>query len=444
MVKEFFQRLFKAAEPQTKSIRVLKTQELGTTGTESYSGYSNEEYLFDLKDYKTRALVYDKMRRGDPQIKMCLGAVKAPIKAAPWEIEPYDVNDPDYVADAELMEYILFEGMDRGWSSYLSEALTMLDFGSSVFEMTDCIKQHPTFGPVNALKNLSFRSQKTLESWHLDPETQKLSHICQYAYGDIGRTVDIPGEFLLINTLEKEGSDYEGISALRACFGPWARKNFNLKTNQIGIEKFAVPTPIVTVPDGKESGEQFDNMIAALEAWCVHEKGYLTKPEGWTIEFNNNTYDPQKVEISIDNEDKRIAKAFIANFLELGMNGFGSQSLSVDLSDFFTNSCEQVAQIIADQINDVVIPRMIQLNRGPRAYYPKLKVSGISDRAGKELAEVLKILFDSKVVTPDDELEKYIRERYDLPEMSAIGQRKADVSSFKPQFSDKIRMLIRG
>ena len=420
-----FKKLFKGADAAVvQSKIVVHTSSMGTTGTEAYGGYSREEYLIDLTDTETRSRIFDKMRRGDPQIKMCLNAVKSPIKSALWEIEPYDQNDEESKKDAELCKYVLFEGMEKSWSDFLIEALTILDMGFAVFEVIDSVSlNHPEFGAVNGIKNLAFRSPKTLVRWNLDPDTQKLKSVSQIANGDIGKQIELPAEFLLVLTLDKEGSNYEGISALRCCYGPWLRKNNYLKWNAIGIEKFAVPTPLVTVPEGKESGEQFDNMIAALEAYSLHEKGYLTKPSGWEVDLNTNTYDPQKVEVSIDNEDKRIVKSFMANFLELGMNGFGSQALSFDLSDFFLGSTEHIANIIVNSINENIIPRIVQMNRGPKSGYPKLKVSGISDRAGLELSSVLKNYFDSKIVMPDDQLEAHIRKRYNLPDKSLEGQR---------------------
>ena len=48
------------------------------------------------------------------------------------------------------------------------------------------------------------------------------------------------------------------------------------------------------------------------------------------------------------------------------------------------------------------------MNYGPRDKYPKLKFSGISDKAGKELAEILSILSTSQILTPDDKLEKHL------------------------------------
>lgn len=431
---------YKPVEDASQTRVVVHTVPIGSSGTESYAGYPQEEYLDDLNGSE-KAKIYDKMRRSDAQVKALLKAVRNPILAAAWDVEPAE-RTPDAEADAKLIKHILFECMEKPFEQFLSEALGIFDFGHSVFEVVDkVVLNHPELGSFNAIKSLGWRSPKTIERWNLDPQTDLLQSITQYSFGDLQKTVDIPAEFLIVFSLDKEGSLYEGVSAIRCCYGNWFRKNHYQKMNAIGIEKHAIPTPTIEVPEGKEDGEQFDNLIAALEAYMAHEKNYLTHPAGWKITLNNNVYDPQKVETSIDNEDKRMTKAFLANFLELGMNGFGSQSLSFDLSDFFLKSLDHVASIISGEINRCLIPRLIQLNRGPRAKYPKLRHSGISDKAGKELADIVSMLVEKKVVTADDPLEVHLRTRFDLPKMDPTTKRQFEAP--KPLFSlvERVRQL---
>ncbi len=430
MVKSLVQRIFRFDDVPTaqsnsdvKRVQIIHSTPLGSYGSESYAGYPSEDYLQQMRGTQ-RADLFDKMRRSDPQVRMCLSAVKAPIKSSLWEVVPDEGMGDEGKRDAELIDHILFHGMDETWSQFVSEAFTFMDFGHSVFELVDrVVFDHKKFGTFNSIRELSFRSQRTLERWNLNPQTQKLASISQYAYGDLQRLVDIPAEFLVLFSLEREGSNYEGISALRAIYGNWFRKNHYQKLNAIGVEKHAIPTPIVEVPEGKESGVEYDNLILALQRYMVHEKNYLTIPAGYKVTMNNNVYDPQKVETSIDNEDKRMVKAFMANFLELGMNGFGSQSLSFDLSDFFLGSIDHIATQFTDVINQRVIPRMIQLNRGPREAYPKLKHSGITDKAGKEIADIAKLLVDAGVLTADDVLESHLRKRFGLPAMDLATKR---------------------
>jgi len=445
---EKIKKLFSFQEP-TKIISMypravtLNVHEIGSYGTEIYSGYIQEEYLLSLTGQQ-RADEFDKMKRSDYQAKMCLNAVKNPIRSAKWEIEAAS-DDVEHQKQAQLIKHILFSDMRPTWRRYLSEFLTVYEHGHSLFEITHKpVLNHPEFGSYVGINKIAFRSQRTLERWNVDPQTQDLISVTQYAYGDLHRQVDIPAEFLILFTIDQEGANFEGISMLRACYGNWFRKNVYLKLNAIGIEKHAVPTPTVTIPEGKQNSDQYTNLITALEKYVQHHANYLTIPEGWTLDLKSNTYDPQKVEVSIDNEDKRMTKAFLANFLELGMNSVGSYSLSNDLSDFFLSGLTYVADEFCEK-NNLIIKDLVDKNFGPQTKYPVLKYSGISDKAGDELAKILDSLVSKKVVIPDDKLETNIRKRYNLPEASLDGQRSIDP---KPAFgpiglSERLRRKVK-
>ncbi len=140
-----------------------------------------------------------------------------------------------------------------------------------------------------------------------------------------------------------------------------------------------------------------------------------------------------------------MAKAFLANFLQLGMGGGGgAYALSNDLSDFFLSGIKYIVNIISGSVNKVVIPRMIKMNFGPQEKYPTLKFSGIDDKAGVEFANMLKALAESKWLTPSDSDEDNIRKRIGMPKMSLIGQRKVDppAPSFNPStmMAERIRL----
>jgi hypothetical protein len=412
-----------APEDQEAKRQIIKVETIGAPGTIINAGYISEDYLHQLQGHE-RADKIDIMRRSDAQIKMLLSAVKNPIISGSWEFEPGDDSDEQKMY-ADFMNHLLFEALDEPWSQFLTEALTTVDFGYSLFELTDkAVLNHPKWGNYNAIKQLGWRSQRTIHRFNVEPLSGKLLSVSQYVYGDMARVVDIPAEYILLFTMNREGSNYEGISLLRNCYGNWFRKEHYMRMNAIGIERFAIPTPIATIPQGAQGTEQYGALVNALEVYTTHESNYLIVPEGFTIDFHNNVYDPSKVEASIDAEDKRMTKVFLANFLELGLGGKGgAYALSNDLSDFFLGGIKGVANIVCEGINQIIIPRMIKMNFGPQLVYPKLKVSGIDDKAGEELSRMLKEMADSQYITPDDQLEEHLRKRMGLPKMSKIGQR---------------------
>lgn len=423
-------------DTEDQKVRVVHLVPSGSTGTDITGGVINEEYLQDLIG-PDAADIYDKMRRSDPKVKMCLMAVSNPIKSGKWSVEASDDSE-DAKLKAEFIEYCLFNGMNKRWKNLLSEILTMIPFGYSLFERTHrVVFNHEKFGNFICLKNMAFRSQRTIENWNIDCE-EHLESVTQYAFGDAQETnVDIPAKFLNLFTIEREGSNFEGISMLRPVYGPWFRKNTYLKLQAIGIEKFAVPTPVLKVPEGKQNSAEFSNAVSVLEKYVSHQANYMTLPEGWEILFNDSKFDASKVQASIDAENREIVNAFMANFLELGQSGSGSYALSFDLSDFFLGGIEYLADIITEEFNSVIIPELINLNYGPQEQYPKLRVSGISDRIGKEFGDLLKALSDSRYITPDDGLEKHLRSLLNLPEASDEGQRPAPEKTGSVALSEK-------
>lgn len=421
-----FQRIGKAlrfAEPvedatQTKNI-TIHVEPTGSSGTEIYGGYFSEEQLAALRGPRV-ADIWDQMRRGDSKVKMILSAVKNPIKSAQWKVEPGDTGD-DFKLHAELIEEILFKDLAQTWTQQLTEILTYVEFGFSMFEVIHkVVMDHPKFGTYNSLAKLAFRSQRTIERWNLDPLTEKINTVSQYAFGDLQRLVDIPGEFLLVFTNEKEGANYEGISALRPCYGAWLRKNKFLKIMAIGMEKFAIPTPYMEVPEGKEEGKQFDNAKRVLQNYVAHQQQYILYPAGWGLGFSQSNFDAQKIRAVVNEENSEMAQAFLENFLELGQQGSGSYALSNDLSDFFLTGIEHIANNICETFNQDFIPNLIKMKYGPQSVYPKLKASGIKDNPGKELSEILMNLGKEKYITPDDDLEADLREKFKLPKKKEL------------------------
>jgi SPP1 gp7 family putative phage head morphogenesis protein len=434
----FLQKLFSSNKlAETKSLPTGVTQvnvsynPIGSSGIQNYAGYYGEEYLSTLNG-RERADFYDRMRRSDPKLKMLTSAVKNPIKAAGWPIDAADDSD-EQKKIAEFVEFVLFEDMDKSWTATLQEILSFIEQGYSIFERVDkVVLGHKKYGNYNGIRSLAFRSQRTIERFNLDHQTGKLISVSQYAFGDLQRLVDIPSEYLIVFTPEKEGDNYEGISWLRPCVGPYKRKDHHLKLEAIGIEKYAIPTPILKIAEGKENSDEKAIAEDVMQRYITHQQQYISIPAGWAIDFLKNDFDPSKIRAAIDKDNVEMVHAFLANFLELGQSGSGSYALSFDLSDFFLSSIEHVANFIAEEINRCVIPSLVKLNFGPQESYPKMRVTGITDKAGKELAEVLKILADGKIIVPDDELEDDVRERYGLSPKSDVGQRKVDPQTQAP------------
>ena len=134
----------------------------GTAGTEIFSGSYQEEYLQKFQTMPDGIGIFDEMRRSDYQIQM-------PIIAANWGIESVDETSEEKEI-ADFVRYCLFEDMgypdgskSKSFREFLREALSCIEFGYSLFEPVYKVEMaHPIWGNYIGLKDIAFRSQKTI------------------------------------------------------------------------------------------------------------------------------------------------------------------------------------------------------------------------------------------------------------------------------------------
>jgi hypothetical protein len=399
----------------------------GVSGTEKFGGVFTEDYFRQLQGTR-KATEYDKMRRGDARVKMCLSAVKSMLRSADWHFQPADSEETSKT-HADFLNFIFKEDIGvnhkKDFKTLLNEVFTMCDFGFTIFERVHKTATTPKFGTYVGYAALGWRHPKTIEYWHTDPNGELLT-VEQQAQGDVRKTVKMDAKFLSIITMDKEGDNYEGISLLRPCYGAWSRKQMYLKLMAIGSERMAIPTPKVKVPQGQENSENMARMIEVLERLTSHQSNYVTYPEGWDMDFLIANFDAEKMKSLVQFENEEMTFAFLANFLLLGAGGnSGAFALSTDLSDFFTRSILYIADLAIDQFNKMG-RELIDLNFGPQEKYPKMVAQGIVDEMSEGFGTLIKNLTDSKHITPDDDLENELRRRMKIMPMREADMGKRD------------------
>lgn len=419
--------------------KLTNKKSVGRSGTSIASGIYTEEYLSTLQGFEAADL-YDKMKRSDPKVRGIFFGINNPIKRAVWDIEPASDDKLD-LESAALIKHILFT--DINWTQKLHEILTFILQGYSAFEVIHANKENKELGQYTGLAQLGFRRQSSIIKWLHNETTGELERVQQRQVGDIPIDVEIETKNMLFFFNEKEG-DNNGFPIARPMYGPYRRKLLEEELKIIGIERFAIPTPTLKTPANiKPTDEQYTTAQNMLAAYTSAENSYIMYPEGWELKLESNgNFNPEKIQKTIKAEDEQMSASVVATFLELGVGGNGgAYALGTDLSDMFLNGIEHFATLATEPINNQLIPNLIFHNYGDTiGVMPKLVFSGISDKAGKELQEIVTGYTSAGVIVKDEQLEDYVRKVHKLPKKAEgemlENQEAADDTETPPVDSD--------
>lgn len=402
----------------------------GFVGTSMWSNVFNEEYLQELKG-STGAKQYEKMIRGDYQIKYIEKATVGTIKSANYAFTI--PNDIDGLKMQKACDWQLRKGFNKTLGENLNDILSYMTFGNSVFEPVQwtAYADIPEIGLGWRLETLGFRDQKTITGWAVSQG--KIEWIRQQAISGTGAQmidVKIPGENCLVFTYDRRGDNLEGIAMLRPAYGPYFRKNIYLKLLGIGLEKGSLGLVLVTVPANDVGSEQETAFLEAIKNYMSHQNAYLKKTisgdfkEGYNVEIIKLDFNSASIIEAVKLEDTAISKCVAAQFSEVAQGGNGgAYNAIIGMVTFFLNTLATEAAYTADKLQPI-FDKFCLYNFGKKKEYPQLQITGINDAVGEELARILNYLKSAGLLTPQIEDEIHIRAKYKLPEMSAATLEK--------------------
>lgn len=437
-----------------KVIRVNNFLEYGRTGQKKSNGQFYEEFEEELKG--RRAIeVYREMAVNDEIIVAFLYCIKTLIRQATFYIEPGGKTAMDKKA-ATFIEEALAD-ITPGWTQTLNEILSFLTYGWSIFEICYkrrngktkdvCTSSNYSDGLIGWSK-FAIRAQDTLYAWEYDPEHDDLIAFSQVAPPDYEiRT--IPIEKCLHFRIDGEKENPEGRSVLRGAYKPYYFKSKFQVMEGIGIERDLQGLPIL-IPDEDTDifGDDEDsalrlqyaqNLVSSIRRDAIEG---VVLPPGWelkTLQGGTNNTDVQK---AIERYDKRIAGTVMADFIILGQEGHGSYALAENKTDTFFLAISSYLDLICEVFNAQAIPKLINLNGqkfGTLTDYPKMKHSDIDTKDLSEIADYVVKLVSAGALTPDETLQRYLRQEADLPEYLE-GQ---DYSRFGYEQEEEPRRNVR-
>lgn len=390
------------------------TTKFGASGTAIMHGIiTAEEYNQQLTG-KSALIKWEIMRRSDASVRAALRAVKLPILSLDRKFEPASDSDIDQFK-ARLCEEMIFKRIN--FNKFKRESFTFLDFGHSVCEKT---YEYTTFEgvPVIGIEELGYRKQTTIYSWQTSDNKPGITQNLLTPV-DGKTTVDIPREKLLYFVNEQEGDNYEGISLLRYAYKDWDMKDKLGLVYAIGLEKGAIPVPILGIPSNAKPS---DVALAeeSIRQYRANEEGYIKRPSGWELDtFDLSSQALDQVKIALDYFDRQILVSVLAQFLTIGsQSSSGTKSTSENHSELFYLSEEDISNTFSDVIIDELVKQLCDLNFSDNSSgYPKLITSKVKDDDVNTLADTYQKLANSKLITPDPQLEDHLRVLLRAPEM---------------------------
>lgn len=402
-------------------------ESMGAPGTAIFQGIiTNDDYNPDFY-WRDAVEIYDQMIRNDGQIMAIVQQLELPIRRATWTVEPFSARPDAAVSarDKEVASFIetcLFHDLVRTtadgrrvyqkWDDILRHALMMLRYGFAAFEKV----WRKEDGWVK-LAHLMPMLPMSVYRWWVGQDNE-LVGIQQYTFKDYTyRFVDIPADKVLLFTHRMEGQNYEGFSLLRAAYKHWYYKDQFYKIDAIGLERNAIAVPYIELPASFNETDvsQAQAILANLRA---NESMGVTLPFGWKIGYipNSEHYAGHALK-SIEHHDILIARAVLAQFINLGSGETGTYNLAVDQRQDLLESLQAEAEYIEDTFNADLIPQLCDFNFSGLEGYPRIKASKLAQADITELVDSISKLKakDANFLTPDPELEDWIRDQMGMP-----------------------------
>lgn len=426
---------------------MAKLNELGRIGQRRYSGVFMEEFLPELQGAKG-AEIYTEMSSNDSTIGAIMFSIENLMRHCKFTVEPGGKAEADKKA-AEFVEQCMND-MCFTWTDTLSEIISFVIYGWSYHEIVYKRRMGRKPGQDSSKyddgligwKKLPIRAQETLYEWKFKEHSDELAGMEQWTITDTDVIqVVIPIEKALHFVTKSRKNNPEGRSILRTAYRDWYFKKRIQEIEGIGIERDLAGFPLLEAPEGYENlwdPDAEDEVKAAMIASQNivtnirrdSQEG-LVMPPGWKLTLlstgSRRQFDTNQI---IERYNKSIATSVLTDFVLMGHESVGSFALADNKTKMFALAVGTYLDIICEVFNSQAIPRLIDINgdhfKGITDY-PYMKHGDIEDANLEKIGAFIQQMTGAGVLTPDDELEDYIRQIANLPEKTvnvSVEERK--------------------
>lgn len=403
----------KLSESEAKKI-------LGVAGSHTRNGQIRaDEFLPELRG-KRWIRKCREMRDNDSTIGAVCYATEQVLRDVDYKVERPD-DSPASRQSQEFIESVLVD-MDHSLDDHISEALSFLTFGFSLFEAVYKRREGPTARSPKknskfsdgliGVRKLASRAQWTIERFEVDKQTGEILGVYQENNYGLKGTF-IPQNKLIHYRTTNTNNDPSGRSILRNAYSSYTYLSNIQAIEAIAVERELNGIPVARIPSEYLSPEATVGQSAFVESLKrvlrdvkFNEQGYIVVPSDTYPDKDGSPSNVRLVDIElmssngsrnidIDPIVRRyqhdIARSVMAEFLMLG-SGNGSYALSKSKTDLFLRSMESYINTIFDAINKQLVERLWQLNGFDYANMPRIVAGDVAPHDLRELGSYLRNL----------------------------------------------------
>lgn len=450
----------------------IELDQIADSGLERYRGVYDEEWHQHLKGSR-KWKIFREMADNEGTIAGWIFLFETWLSQGTWR----EIAAEHPLGD-EAAKFLreCREDMQHTWDDFIIDALSMLVFGFSAFEVVYKIrngeesqdKRHRSShddGMIGWRKLLHIK-QETVERWDDDNDDGDLEGLFQTTDNiERGMEVHIPIEKLVHFRTRHNGGHPEGRSLVRSSYPSYYYAKKIRSFEAIGIEKDTTGMPCMTAP-----------MELMVNAGTANESPILTamrsqmaqirrgqrmygifpprtdeegKPTGWEFWTERSPgAHPVDADKVIRRYQRDMAIAVMAEIILLGTEAVGARNLGEVKKSLLGLAMGSISERMVQTINLQLVRPLFKLNEAkfPRECWPTLAMDGIDDMDLDKVGKFMDVLFRNGVSTPDEDTERWARNIAGMPEPeegSAAARADADAKAME-QMLDRARQMMTG
>lgn len=344
---------------------------------------------------------FDEMVHTDSIAKAVVWVPQLAIRSALWELEPASEDGADRLCCDALAWNFGLNGRDgyatQSWPQSIDQAALCLRYGTMFEEkvwddVTSWVDDEGTEHPIRPIQRLAPRLPRTIRE--VETTGGRVSMVTQ----NLMDVQPIPGHKLCHYQLSPEPGRWDGVSLLRAAWGPWILKRDLMINAGIAWDRWAAGFPKVRYPQngGPAALEKAEELGRAVRG---HEHSFAAFEgappdaanggQGWDIEIMGGAgVLPDPVPL-LQRYDLAIYGAGLLQWMNLGHAQMGARAVAQTQDEPFYVFLEAFAGDIALERSRQVFRQWVDVNFGTQYKLPKLTVSKIQSEDVEKLSRVL-------------------------------------------------------